>query len=286
METNRDDFVIAVRSAFIRKNNQQKFSLLALIIASFVLLSLEAVNSKPINFFRSAIKDIIYRSTFIVHAPSNIINNTSNYITDHYNLYTENELLKSEIKKIKNIDNEISYLKTENLKLKKAIGLNQKINGKNIISKVLVDKKSPYLKSVILNKGINSGFKKGMPVLDGLYLIGRITEVNYLSSRVLLISDLNSKIPVIIEPAGHQAIMSGIGDNIAILDFLPKKHKLEEGNTVYTSGADGVFQPGIPIGKVTWDENENKFFVEFFSELSQLYFVNVIDSNQSWGLEK
>ena len=123
-------------------------------------------------------------------------------------------------------------------------------------------------------------------VLDGLYLIGRITEVNYLSSRVLLISDLNSKIPVIIEPTGYQAIMSGIGDNIAILDFLPKKHKLEKGNIVYRSGSDGIFQPGIPIGKVTWNENENKFFVEFFSELNQLYFVNIIDSNKSWELER
>ena len=280
METNRDDFVIAVRSAFIRKNNQQKFSLLALIIASFVLLSLEAVNSKTINFFRSAIKDIIYRSTFIVHAPSNIINNTSNYITDHYNLHTENELLKSEIKKIKNIDNEISYLKTENLKLKKAIGLNQKINGKNIISKVLVDKKSPYLKSVILNKGINSGFKKGMPVLDGLYLIGRITEVNYLSARVLLISDLNSKIPVIIEPEGYQAIMAGTGDNKALLDYLPTKNQVENGNVVYTSGSDGIFNRGIPIGKIQKVDDTDKIFVKFFSELNQLYFVKVIVSSE------
>ena len=94
METNRDDFVIAVRSAFIKKSNQQKFSLLALIIASFVLLSLEAVNSNTVNFFRSAVKDIIYRGTFIVKTPSNIINTTSNFITSHYNLYAEHELLK------------------------------------------------------------------------------------------------------------------------------------------------------------------------------------------------
>ena len=125
METNRDDFVIAVRSAFIRKNNQQKFSLLALIIASFVLLSLEAVNSKTINFFRSAIKDIIYRSTFIVDTPSNILSTTSNYIIAHYNLYDKHELLTSKVKILENIENEINYLKTENLKLNEAIGQNK-----------------------------------------------------------------------------------------------------------------------------------------------------------------
>ena len=286
METNRDDFVIAVRSAFIKKSNQQKFSLLALIVASFILLSLEAVNSNTVNFFRSVVKDIIYRGTFIVKTPSNIINVTSNFITNHYNLYAEHELLKLEIKKFKNIDNEINYLKTENLKLKEVIGQNKIFNGKNIISKVLVDKKSPYLKSIILNKGVNAGFKKGMPVLDGLFLIGRITEVNYLSSRVLLINDLNSKIPVIIAPNGSQAIMSGIGENVAVLDFLPKKHQLEEGNVVYTSGSDGIFEPGIPIGKIVKKEDTNKFFVEFFSELSQLYFVKVIDSSKSEELER
>ena len=89
-----------------------------------------------------------------------------------------------------------------------------------------------------------------MAVLDGFYMIGRITEVNYLSSRALLISDLNSKIPVMIEPSGAKAIMSGTGKNYAILDFLPKNQKLENDNIVYTSGSDGIFSAGIPIGKI------------------------------------
>ena len=139
-----------------------------------------------------------------------------------------------------------------------------------------MDKKSPFLKSVILNKGFNSGLKKGMPVLDGPYFVGRITEVNYLSSRALLINDLNSKIPVLIEPMGYQAIMSGTGDKLALLEFLPKNHQLEVGSLVYTSGTGGIFFPGIPIGRV--ELIEKKFHIKFFSDLSQLYLVNVITS--------
>ena len=280
METNRDDFVIAVRSAFIKKSTQQKFSLLALIIVSIVLLSLEANNSKTLNFCRTIIKDVIYRSTFIVDTPSNILSTTSNYFKAHYNLYDKHELLKSKVKILENIENEINYLKTENLKLNEAIGQNKIFDRKKIISKVLVDKKGPYLKSVILNKGSNSGFKKGMPVLDGLYLIGRITEVNYLSSRVLLINDLNSKIPVIIEPEGYQAIMAGTGDDKALLDYLPTKNQVENGNVVYTSGSDGIFNRGIPIGKIQTVDDTDKLFVKFFSELNQLYFVKVIVSSE------
>ena len=115
-----------------------------------------------------------------------------------------------------------------------------------------------------------------MPVLKGPYFVGRITEVNYLSSRVLLISDLNSKIPVLIEPKGYQAIMSGTGGELAQLDFLPKNHQLEAGNLVYTSGTGGVFFTGIPIGRV--ELVDEKFHVKFFSDLSQLYLVNVITS--------
>ena len=272
----RDDLSIAIRSAFLKKGNKQKFSLLALIIASVLLLSLESFNSKSLNFVRSAIKDIIYRTSFITSIPGNTIDPIITTIQSHFKIYDEHELLKLKLEQLENEQNQIAYLKTENDKLKKAIDDNNIFSYETVISKVLVDKESPYLKSVILNKGFKDGFKKGMPVLKGSYFIGRITEVNYLSSRVLLINDLNSKIPIIIEPNGYQAIMSGNGQNHAILDFLPKEHQIEVGNVVYTSGTDGIFQPGIPIGKI--ELNKGEFQINFFSDLNQLYFTNVITS--------
>ena len=82
------------------------------------------------------------------------------------------------LKKI--LESEESYLKKENM----------------VLSKVLIDKDSPYLKSIIINRGSKSGILKGMPVMDKDYLVGRVVEINYLSSRVLLLNDLNSRIPV------------------------------------------------------------------------------------------
>ena len=279
--TSRDDFSIAIRSAFLKKGVKQKFSLLALIIASVILLSLESINSKPLNFVRSAIKDIIYRTSFIASIPGNTISPMFTTIQSHFKIFEQYEIVKLELQQLKNQQNQIAYLKTENDKLKKVIDDTDIYNHESIISKVLVDKESPFLKSVILNKGFNSGFKKGMPVLKGPYFVGRITEVNYLSSRVLLISDLNSKIPVLIEPMGYQAIMSGTGDDLALLDFLPKNHQLEVGNLVYTSGTGGIFFPGIPIGRI--ELIEEKFHVKFFSDLSQLYLINVITSEPMKG---
>ena len=282
METaSRDDFSIAIRSAFLKKGNKQKFSLLALIIASLVLLSLESINSKTLNFVRSAIKDVIYRTSFIASIPENTISPMFITVQRHFEVYEKYELIKLELQQLKNQQNKIDYLKIDNDKLKKVIDDTDIYDHESITSKVLLDKESPFLKSVILNKGFNSGLKKGMPVLKGPYFVGRITEVNYLSSRVLLVSDLNSKIPVLIEPMGYQAIMSGTGDDLALLDFLPKNHQLEVGNLVYTSGTAGIFFPGIPIGRI--ELIEEKFHVKFFSDLNQLYLINVITSEPMKG---
>ena len=276
MVTSRDDFSIAIRSAFLKKGVKQKFSLLALIIASIILLSLEVINSKSLNFVRSAVKDVVYRTSFITSIPVNSITSVFTKVNNYFEVYEQYEIVKSKLQQLENQKNQINYLKIENDKLKKVIDDTDIYNYESITTKVLVDKKSPFLKSVILNKGFNSGFKRGMPVLDGPYFVGRITEVNYLSSRALLINDLNSKISVVIEPLGYQAIMSGNGEKTALLEFLPKNHQLEVGGLVYTSGTDGIFFPGIPIGRV--ELIEKKFQIKFFSDLSQLYFVNVITS--------
>jgi rod shape-determining protein MreC len=276
MVVSRDDFSIAIRSAFLKKGTKQKFSLLALIIASIILLSLEAINSKSLNFVRSVVKDVVYRTSFITSMPGNSITSVFTKVQNYFEVYEQYEIVKSKLQQLENQKNEINYLKIENDKLKKVIDDTDIYNYESITTKVLVDKKSPFLKSVILNKGFNSGFKRGMPVLDGPYFVGRITEVNYLSSRALLINDLNSKISVVIEPLGYQAIMSGNGEKTALLEFLPKNHQLEVGGLVYTSGTDGIFFPGIPIGRV--ELIEKKFQIKFFSDLSQLYFVNVITS--------
>ena len=139
------------------------------------------------------------------------------------------------------------------------------------MAKVLLDKDSPFLKSLIVNKGSKDNLKIGMAVLDGPYLIGKIVEVNYATSRALLISDLNSKIPVILEPGDIQSIMSGTGKNFGEIQHFKKEFAFTEKKLVYTSGAGGVFKSGIPVGEYI---EENK--IKFFSDLSQLTFVKLV----------
>ena len=274
METSRDDFIIAVRSAFLKKGAAQRFSLLALIVTSFILLSLDFFKFKPIDLFRSFTKDLIYRGSFIASLPFESVNSSIIIIKDHFILYENYEKIKKELALIKTEKRESKFLKTQNKELKNAIKDTLKQEKESIVAKVLLDKKSPFLKSVVINKGTKINLKKGMAVLHRGNMIGRIVEVNYLSSRVLLLSDLNSKIPVKIEPSGDNAIVSGAGNNIGTLLFLPKKSKIEVENLVFTSGTDGIFNEGIPVGKII--KLEDNFFVEFFEDLNQLNYVNII----------
>ena len=141
----------------------------------------------------------------------------------------------------------------------------------------MLDKNSPYLNSVIINKGSNAGIKLGMPVLSKGHLVGRIVEVNYISSRILLLNDLNSRIPVVISPNGDQAILSGTGRKKPILEYLPENFVISENNSVYTSGKDGVLHAGISIGKAMSEEDlDDRIDVELYSDPNQIFYVNVV----------
>ena len=113
-----------------------------------------------------------------------------------------------------------------------------------------------------------------MPVLNEGYLAGRIVEVNFVSSRILLLNDLNSRIPVTVSPSGTQAILSGIGKREPSLEYLPDNFILDDKeNVVFTSGKDGVLFPGIAVGKIVIEDN--KKLVKLFSNPDQIIFVSV-----------
>jgi len=273
MDTSREDVGIAIRSALIDKGTKQKFSLFVLIILSIILIYVETIETKPLNYLRSFIKDIIYRGALVASVPSKGFGNLTDTVKKHVNLYSNYNQLKEENDKLRNNISKTDFLELENTQLRKLIE-EQVTSSSNLVSaRVMLDKQSPYLNSFIINIGSNKGIKKGMAVLDGKNFIGRIVDVNFFSSRVLLVSDLNSKIPVIIEPSGYHAILSGRGKSKPGLEYLPENHNIQNGDKVYTSGRAGIFSPGIPIGEVKIENNIIK--VLLFSDLNQITFINI-----------
>ncbi|MBO6482058.1 MAG: rod shape-determining protein MreC [Pelagibacteraceae bacterium] len=274
MSTSRDDFGIAIRSALLQRGAKQKFSLFVLILLSLSIFVLDVSKLKPIKIFRSLLNDGIYRISAISSSPIKFSGTVKDFFITHIFVYKENLKLKTELEELKNKDLQTSYLQTANKRLQDIIQLEKKSTFTTVAAKVLLDKNSPYLNSVIINRGSNSGIKLGMPVLSEGNLVGRVVEVNFFSARILLLNDLNSKIPVMISPKGSQAILSGRGEDKPKLEYLPEKFELNDKNLVFTSGKDGIFFEGIPIGNVIFEDNKIK--VKLFSDPNQVSFVNVI----------
>ncbi|MBT4784713.1 MAG: rod shape-determining protein MreC [Candidatus Marinimicrobia bacterium] len=277
MAAGRDDFVIAFRSAFLKKKDKQKFSLLTLIFLSIFVIILGNFNFEIIKIIKTGINEVIYRSSFFVSIPENKIKKINIQFKDHMKLYKnyKNGQLELESLKQKKLSND--FLILENRKLRNLI--DESINSDEIFAKVIIDKDSPYLKSAVLNKGTKDNVKIGMAVVDGIYLVGKVIEVNYTNSRVLLLSDLNSKIPVLLEPVGIQAVASGTGKNDGLVEYTKNdyKNKIEsEEIIVYTSGLGGLFKSGMPVGKI-FKEKINK--INFFSDFKQLDYVKIISYN-------
>ena len=284
METSRDDFVIAIRSAFLKKGTQQRFSLLSLIFFSVVFLILGSFNFKIINYVKIGITEIVYRASFIVSMPENLLKEGYLTIQNHNRLYKENEKNESELAKLKAKDLLNEFIILENQRLKNIVD-DYLVKSDTIIAKVLSDKGSPFLKSIIINKGSKHKINLGMVARDGEYLVGKVVELNYLSSRILLLSDLNSKIPVIVEPNAVFSILSGTGKDYGIIQYSKKYEDIKSESVIYTSGSGSLFKAGIPVGRMNKNNLTDEKKVEFFSDFSQLKFVKVVSfikSENKW----
>ena len=274
MSTSRDDFGIAIRSALLQRGARQKFSLFVLILISVVIFALDTTQIKPVKILRSLINDGVYRISAISSSPIKFTSASKDFFINHIFLYQENEKLKTEIAELKKMKLNNSYLRAQNKQLNEIVELDKEMAYRTVSAKIMLDKNSPYLNSVIINKGINSDIKLGMPVLSKGHLIGRIVEVNFVSSRILLLNDLNSKIPVVISPNGDQGILSGVGEANPILDYLPENFNSSGESLVYTSGKDGILVPGISIGRAF--NEDGRIIVKLFTDPSQIFLVNIV----------
>ena len=282
MATGRDDFVIAIRSAFLKKKDKQKFSLLTLIFLSIFVIVLSNLNFKAIQLVKLGINEVIYRSSHIASIPENKLKELTSKFKSHIDLYESHQKEFIKIENSEQLKLQNDFLITENKKLRNL--LDESINSQEIFARVLIDKESPYLKSVVLNKGTKDKVKIGMAVIDEVYLVGQIIEVNYSNSRALLLSDLNSKIPSVLEPDDIQAVVSGTGSNFGTIEHTQIDYKETFNNKeiiVYTSGLGGLFKPGIPIGKIN---NNSDGQINFFSDFSQLNYVKIV--SYKFGEEK
>jgi rod shape-determining protein MreC len=230
---------------------------------------------KGIRYLKIGINEMVYRSSFVVSIPENFVKNTFLNIKEYSTFFNNYKKDKIELEKLKSNYVSSEIIQFENKELKELIN-DYVLSSDKVLAKIIVDHQSPFLKSIIINKGSKDNIMIGTNIYDQSYLVGRVIEVNYKTSRVLLLSDLNSNVPVSIVPQNIQAIITGSGDKHAQIKYIKKglSEEFTDESIVYTSGTGAIFKSGIPIGKLKFDGKEsNEYQVEFYSDFSQLKYV-------------
>ena len=278
MADHRDDFIIAIRYALLKKGAKQKFSLFFLITLSIAIITLDKLSPPIMRPVKATLNDFVYHVSVLSSQPAKLKKHIVQKLKLHYNILSENKYLKEEMEYLKKQKFNNAYLASENQILKSALdlsiikGLEQDFS---ISAKVILDQASPFLKSILIDKGTRNSVKKGMTVFSNDYLMGTVIETNYFTSRVLLLTDLNSKLPIIIEDTNTNAILEGTGkrNNLRLM-YLPANNILEPNKIIFTSGKGGFLSPGIPVAE-TYLNKKNKVLIRLLGDLNQALIVNV-----------
>lgn len=171
---------------------------------------------------------------------------------------------------------QIALLKeAENKSLRDLLNLKLDPEDTYVTARIISDAGNSYVKSLLLSAGHHDGVDKGQAVLSGEGVAGRIIEVSPDSSRVLLVTDMNSRVPIMVSDTMQHAIMAGSNTSQPKLIHMPQDSQMADGAHIITSGYGGIFPPSIPVGRVVTDENGTKR-VELYADLGKMQYVRIV----------
>ena len=259
-----------------KKSTKEFYTLIILILLSITTIILDHKYER-VTYVRSLINDlVVYPIHNISMLPKSFF---SNFVTE----YQDVEVLENEISELKkeNLNlkiklQELAQLKEENNRLRDIQKKSESIAKKQTIVKVVSNSASPNKKIVVIDKGTNQGIYIGQNVIGINGLIGQVVETNFMSSKVILINDINHNVPGEVNRTGEKVIISGSRDNDQLtINYAPVDTTIEKGDVISTSGIAERFKPKIPIGKVTLIEKDSekrfsKIEIEAFENLNNL----------------
>ncbi len=193
-----------------------------------------------------------------------------------WDIQKNNEMLAAENERLMEWFQTANRLDAENKALRDLLNMKQDDVIEYHSAKVISDAATQYSHTILVKSGEMDGLTKGQGVLSHEGLIGRVIETGDNTSRVLLMSDVNSRIPVTIEGTQDRAILAGTNNGDPILDHLPETHTVEVGQKVVTSGHGGIFPYGVAVGETYLDKDGN-LAVRPFADANRANHVQIVD---------
>lgn len=260
------------------KSAAQRFAYLLLILGAVGVLVIGRVDVASMEQVQIQIVDAVAPILDVAGRPVESFNRGVERMQELYTVYDQNEKLRQERDRLLHWQALARKLETENRTLKGLLNFSTGPEPSFIAARVVADPGGAFAHSLILNAGDRAGVRKGQATVTGDGLVGRISSVGRRSSRLLLITDLNSRIPIAIESNRTRAVMAGTNTGRPRLIHLPTGAVIAKGDRVVTSGHGGVFPSGLPIGIVA-SANDGIIEVQPYVNRERIEYVRVLDYN-------
>lgn len=248
-----------------------------LVLFLVLLFALWRIDNPRVERFRTALIDRVVPNFDWALLPVTKLSQMIEGFQSYARIYEQNQELRRELQQMKAWKEAALQLEQKNAKL---LDLNQvRLDPQLtfITGVVLADSGSPFRQSVLLNVGSRDGVVDGWAVMDGLGIVGRISGVGRTTSRVILLTDSNSRIPVTIQPSGQRAILAGDNSAVPPLEFLENPDLVRPGDRVVSSGDGGVFPAGLLVGQVA-NGPDRRLRVRLAADYERLDFLRVLRS--------
>lgn len=257
------------------KELRHRFSSGFFIFLSLALLIFGRSNSVLINDMRTGVTDFFVPVLDVASRPFAAMNDFAKWTQELAIVFSENERLRQENKQLKQAQIKASQLAIDNQRLKKLLNIGEARVTTIAAARVVSDSDSPFFKSVLINRGTRDGVKKGLAIINEDGIIGRTITVGDTSARVLLATDINSRIPVKLAASGINMVLEGDNSPYPKLSFLPLGEKLSVGDLILTSGYGMVFPHDLPVGQVV-EKGPDGFRIKLSAKLYNLNYVSIV----------
>lgn len=252
--------------------------LMALVL--LMLFALWRIDSPRVERFRMLLIDRVVPSMDWAMAPVTWGAGVASGFQSYSRILEQNQELRRELQQMKAWREAALQLEQQNAKL---LDLNQvRLDPKltHVTGVVMADSGSPFRQSVLLNVGDRDGIRDGWATMDGLGVVGRISGVGRTVSRVVLLTDASSRVPVMVQPSGQRAILAGDNSALPPLDFVEKTDLVRPGDRVVTSGDGGVFPAGLLVGQVV-QGSDRRLRVVPAADYMRLEFLRILRSHEN-----
>lgn len=272
------------RSLFVHLSHirilAKKFAIVLLFISAFVFMLLNKTDTFLVEKTSTLATDVVSPLIDVLVIPARSVANVYDYFRELKQIHKDNRELRNENKKLLALYDAMRVLEVENRLLSGLLNYTPPPEAKFLTARIIAEEGDAFSHSVIVYTGAHKGVKKGQVALGERGVIGRVDKVGNLYSKVILITDINSKIPVVVERTRVRGILSGDNTTVPKLVFLPLSAEVNVGDRIVTSGVAGVFPAGLPIGRISSVE-KNNVEVKPYNDLGRTEYVRIVD----YGLE-